>query len=192
MRTPERALAALRACALELNPAQTHQRLHDLIRGGLPASSTNDGRGTNEPPLPTLEQLDIDTLAKLDAYDRDLDALADRALALRRRQRDILYRSPGYLSKNHVLAELGKEPLAVVLRWCQSCTRITLADGSLHHCPIAGDKQGGKDGVLCPWCIKHRLNADSWPDLADVRAHAEGRPVRMKPKPQVAGKGARP
>lgn len=190
MRTPDRALAAIRACAIELNPGQTHQRLGDLIRGGLPTTSMSDGRGNGERPTPTLEDLDAQTLTAIDAFDRELDALATRALALRAKQRTILYRGPGYISKNHVLVELGKEPLALQLRWCQSCIRITLDDGSLHHCPIAPSKDGGKEGVLCRWCLKHRPNVDAWPDITDLRAHAHGRPVRVKAKPQLDRKAA--
>lgn len=71
---------------------------------------------------------------------------------------------------------------SVPLKWCSSCARVKV-NGSQHHSPVADEKKGGKNGVLCRWCTDFaREHGGQWPDIEMVRARAEGRRVLVKVK----------
>lgn len=181
MRSPYEALVVIRACAVELDPGATRNALYERLKGGLPGSSMSDGRGASEPAMPELDAEDAQIIETLEDLDRRIDQLASDALELRKIQRDVLYRQwrPAPIAKAAVYAKLDLEPDGrppEKPKWCLSCSRV-----KGHFCPIAKPKRGGKDGVLCNWCINHR-DGDGWPPLEHVQAHAEGRPVRVKVK----------
>lgn len=205
MRSPYEAIAVIRACAAELDPAQLKAVLYARLRGGLPGASMSDGRGASETPMPELDEHDAELVKIRDDFEKGLDQLATDALALRKIQRDVLYRQfrPSPKSKEFVRSELKADAddydrshdLEVgttwakqqgdhdqngkveKIEWCLSCLRITG-----HLCPVAAAKEGGKNGVLCWWCRRHR-DGEKWPPIEHVRAHAEGRRVQLKAKP---------
>lgn len=182
MRSAYDSMAFIRACAQELNPEAMRAAIYEYVRGGLPSRSMSDGRGNSgETPAPALEGHDAALLGILDAYEQALDDLASKALKIRRTQREAIYRLPQSLNpipQSIVLAALGQEPNPAHdrLPWCTSCLRV-----KGHLCPVADERHGGKDGTLCRWCIDHRDGA-KWPPLEHVKAHAEGRRVRVTVK----------
>lgn len=167
--------------------------------GSLPS---DDQQSEDDPDinLSLLDQTDREVLATLTAYQEKFDTVATALTALCKLQRDVLAvrDAPVPKTKVHSLLkddadeydrthnldigttwaqrERREPPKSEKIPWCLSCLRI-----KGHLCPIAGPKQGGKEGVLCWWCIRHRAG-DGWPDIEHVRAHAEGRPVRVKVK----------
>lgn len=186
MRSPYESLVVLRSVCQELDPHAMKQAVYHHMSGSLPSSSFSDGRGSADPPFPGFDPTDAELVRIQAEYDRRLDELANLAVVLRNRQRDLLYIRPTPIPKAKVLADLELEDDGTPerLKWCASCARAKMPSGGVHHAPIADERHGGKEGVLCRWCLDFQLQNDGkWPPLEFVQARAEGRRVRVKVKP---------